>query len=181
MNLEELRAQARAVATRMEARIGTALGANREMTADEEAANTADEGELAGLKEQIATAEAAASPSPPADPTAAAVTSAVTAERERISALVDLCPSSVVATPLKKAISEGQEPGVFAIGLAQSAKARGASVDDLRAGAVQPGQLPNARKPGDDKPKTGAERGAGIVARAAALGHSAVAHLAPRG
>jgi len=72
MDLEALRAQARAVATRMETRINTALGENRDLTAEEEAAQTADEAELAGLKTKVAAAEAAASADQPADPAAAA-------------------------------------------------------------------------------------------------------------
>ena len=176
MNLEALRAQARAVASRMEARLNTALGENRELTAEEEAANTADEAELAGLKRQITTAEQAGGGGDDAnaDPHAAAVT----AERTRILALVDLCPSSVMGSSLRAAIDQGTDAGAFAIGLATAAKARGASVADLQAGAVQPNQLPNAstkRGADKDKPKTPAEQATGILALAASVGHRAVA------
>ena len=180
MDLEALRAQARAVASRMEARLGAAVDGNREMTADEQTAHAADEAELAGLKTQIATAEAASADDPdkPADPHAAAVA----AERERIMGLADLCPSSVLATPLRTAISGGITPGAFAIDLAKASKARGASVEDLKAGAVKPDQLPHSKKDDGKGPKAGTrERGQSIVARAAAMGHSAVAHLANKG
>ena len=175
MDLEALRAQARAVATRMETRLNTALGENRDLTAEEEAANTADEAELAGLKGQIATAEQAASaPGPDA------VTPAVTAERARILALADLCPSSVVASSLRAAIDNGTDAGAFAISLAQAAKTRGATMQDLRDGAVQASELPAGKKEGSGKPLTGAARGSAIVAKAAALGHKAAAHLIPK-
>ena len=180
MNLEELRAQARAVATRMETRINAALGENRDLSADEEAAQTADEADLAGLKTQIATAEQAGNADAPADATAAAVA----AERARILALADLCPSSVVASSLRAAIDSGQDAGAFAIGIATASKARGASVADLRAGAVQADQLPEpgkgASKAGD-KAKTGAEQATGILALAASVGHAAARHLKPAG
>lgn len=179
MNLEELRAQARAVASRMEARLSTALGASRGLGVDEEAANTADERELADLKTQITAAEAAAAAQ--ADDPATPVKAATHAERARILALADLCPSSVFATPLRTAITDGVEAGAFAIVLATASKARGASMTQLRDGAVDPSQLPAGKGADAAKPKTGAARGQSIVARAAALGHSAVAHLAPKG
>ena len=173
MDLEALRAQARAVATRMETRINTALGGNRDLTAEEEAANTADEAELAELKGKIATAEkGGASADDSTDP----VATAVTAERTRILALADLCPSSVLATPLRTAIEGGQDAGAFAIGIAKASKARGASLQDLRDGAVQAEQLP-AGKTADGtkgKPKTGAEQAVGILALAKAAGHRAL-------
>lgn len=179
MDLEALRAQARAVATRMETRINTALGENRDLTADEEAANTADEAELAGLKTKISTAEAAASEG---DNEADAVTVAVAAERSRILALADLCPSSVLATPLRTAIEGGQDAGAFAIGIATAAKARGASMADLRDGAVQEEQLPAPGKGASadkNKAKTGAEQASGILALAASVGVKAAKHLLP--
>ena len=179
MDLEALRAQARAVATRMETRINGALGANRDLTAEEEAANTADEAELADLKTKIAAAEAAEGGADDVpDPAAAAVA----AERTRILALADLCPSSVLATAMRTAIEQGQDAGAFAIGIATAAKARGATMADLAAGAVQKDQLP---KPGTDasadkgKVKTGAEQASGILALAAQAGVRAAKHLLP--
>lgn len=177
MDLEALRAQARAVATRMETRIGTALSANRELNADEEAANTADEAELAGLKTQITAAEAESTvEDDKADPVAAAVT----AERGRLLALADLCPSSILATPLRTAIESGQDAGAFAIGLATASKKRGASIEDLRDGAVQEEQLPVTGKGAPKgKVKTGAEQASGILAFAASLGVASARHLKP--
>lgn len=179
MDLEGLRAQARAVATRMETRLNAAIGENRELTADEESANTADETELADLKTKISAAE---TPSDDDDATSA-IGVAVAAERTRILALADLCPSSVIATPLRSAIDSGQDAGAFAIGIATAAKARGASMADLRAGAVQEEQLPT---PGKDasadkgKTKTGAEQAKGILALAASAGVKAANHLLPK-
>ncbi|MBW6524428.1 S49 family peptidase [Sphingomonas sp. RHCKR47] len=103
-------------------------------------------------------------------------------ERGRIMALVDLCPETTVSASLTTAIESGQAAGDFAIGLAQAAKGRGGSMEQLRAGSVQPDQLPAGGKPDAKsgvKAPTGQARGAAIVARAAALGHKAVAHLAP--
>lgn len=114
----------------------------------------------------------------PADDTAASN------EQARILALVDLCPSSSMSASLRTAIEGGTDAGAFAIDLAKSAKARGASVADLKAGAVQPGQLPvtGAKGAGVEAPKAGtAERGRSIVAKAAAMGHSALSHLKPAG
>lgn len=177
MNLEELRAKARAVATRMETRLNTVLAANREITADEEAAQTADEAELADLKTQIATAEGGSAPDN-ADP----VTVAVAAERGRILALADLCPSSVFATPLRTAIEGGQDAGTFAIALATAAKQRGATMADLRRGAVQQDQLPQGgSKPGQSGAKTGAEQATGMLALAASAGLAAAKNLKPAG
>lgn len=182
MDLEALRAQARAVATRMETRINTALGENRDLTADEEAANTADEAELAGLKTKIAEAEADEGEGEDA---ADAVGVAVAAERTRILALADLCPSSVLATPLRTAIESGQDAGAFAIGIATASKARGASMADLRRGAVQEDELPEPGKAdaakGKGKAKTGAEQATGILALAAQAGVAAARHLKPAG
>lgn len=179
MDLEALRAQARAVATRMEARINTAITGNREMNADEEAANAADEKELAELKGKIATAEAAG---PTDDAETDPATVAVSAERARILALADLCPSSILATPLRTAIESGQDAGAFAIGLATASKKRGASIDDLRDGAVQKDQLPVAGTGAPKgKAKTGAEQASGILALAASVGISAARHLKPAG
>jgi hypothetical protein len=171
MDLEALRAQARAVASRMEARINTALDANRDLSAEEEAANTADEKELADLKGKITAVE---------DDKADPVVAAVTAERGRILALADLCPSSILATPLRTAIESGQDAGAFAIGLATASKKRGASIEDLRDGAVQEGQLPVTGK-GAPKGKvpTGAEQATGILALAASVGVAAARHLKP--
>lgn len=180
MDLEALRAQARAVAARMETRISTALGANRDLTAEEEAAQISDEAELAGLKAQIATAEQAASGGD--DSSTDATAAAVTAERTRILALADLCPSSILATPLRAAIEGGQDAGAFAIGLATAAKARGASLADLKDGAVQAGQLPSPGKAAGAEPgkaKTGAEQASGILALAASVGVAAAKHLKP--
>lgn len=103
-------------------------------------------------------------------------------ERGRIMALVGLCPETTVSASLTTAIESGQAAGDFAIGLAQAAKGRGASMEQLRAGSVQPDQLPAGGKSDAKngvKAPTGQARGAAIVARAAALGHKAVAHLAP--
>jgi hypothetical protein len=179
MDLEALRAQARAVATRMETRINAALGANRDLTADEESANTADEAELAGLKPQIAAAEAAENDD---DAGADAVAVAVSAERTRILALADLCPSSVLATPLRTAIEGGQDAGAFAIGIATASKLRGGSLADLKAGAVQEEQLPAPGKGASadkGKLKTAAEQASGILALAASAGVKAARHLLP--
>jgi hypothetical protein len=177
--LEALRAQARAVASRMEARLGTALGANREMTAEEQTANAADEAELAELKGKITAAEAAAAGNGTGGVgVGVGVAAVLAAERTRVLALVDLCPSSVVGSSLRTAIEGGTDAGAFAIVLAKASKARGASVADLKDGAVQAGQLPNpAAKTGADKgkPKTGAEQATGILALAASVGHRAVA------
>lgn len=179
MDLEALRAQARAVATRMETRINTALGENRDMTADEEAAHTADLAELAELKGKITAAEQGGTADESADPNDP-VAAAVAGERTRILSLADLCSSSVLATPLRTAIENGQDAGAFAIDIAKASKARGATIDQLRAGAVQPEQLPAGGKPGTSsasKPLTGRARGAAIAAKAASLGHSALSHL----
>lgn len=177
MDLEALRAQARAVATRMENRLSAALGANRDLTADEETAQSVDEAELTGLKAKIAAAEASASTEQPADPAAAATA----AERARILALADLCPSSVFASPLRKAIESGQEAGAFAIGLAKAAKTRGASMDDLRDSAVSAEQLPEQRAStattDPSKVKTAAEQSKAILGLAAAANHPGLAHL----
>lgn len=115
----------------------------------------------------------------PAEEPTAQLKGAGDAERDRITALVELCPESSLSASLTTAIGAGTQPGAFAIDLARSAKARGASLDDLKAGAVQPGQLPLAGKTatGDKQPLTGEARGKSILDRAAALGHSAVAHL----
>lgn len=183
MDLEALRAQARAVASRMETRLGVALGANRDLIADEQTANATDEGELADLKTKIAAAEAAATSTGACADQDAPHAAAVAAERARIMGLVDLCPSSVMATPLRTAIEKGVEPGAFAIDLAKANKARGASVTDLKAGAVQPAQLPQTGNTGAEggKAKTGAEQASGILALAASAGVRAAAHLAPKG
>lgn len=103
----------------------------------------------------------------------------VDAERSRISALADLSPDSTFSASLQTAIANGTEPGAFAIDLAKAAKNRGASVDDLKAGAVQPDQVPQsgANANGEKKPLTGAARGKSMIERAAAMGHAAVAHL----
>jgi signal peptide peptidase SppA len=118
-----------------------------------------------------------------AEAPAAEATSAE-AERTRIMGLVDLCPETTISASLKTAIDGGQSAGDFAIGLAQSAKGRGATVDGLRAGAVQTDQLPTGTTSNAAtgvKAPTGQARGAAIVAKAAAMGHRAVAHLAPKG
>lgn len=102
-------------------------------------------------------------------------------EQTRILALADLCPETTISASLKTAIEANTSAGDFAIALTKEAKARGASMTDLRGGAVQPTELPapKAQQPGE-KPK-GQARGAAIVARAASLGHSAAKHLAPKG
>lgn len=105
-------------------------------------------------------------------------------ERGRILALADLCPETTMSASLTSAIDSGQAAGDFAIGLAQAAKGRGATVDGLRAGAVQPDQVPTGTKTGAKggaKAPTGQARGAAIVAKAAGLGHSALAHLNSKG
>ena len=101
------------------------------------------------------------------------------AERTRVLALANLCPDTSMSASLRTAIESGQDAGAFAIDLAASAKARGASVTDLKAGAVQPEQIPAPGKASADqgKTKTGAEQATGILALAASAGHRAVAHL----
>lgn len=104
---------------------------------------------------------------------------ATAAERTRVTALASLCPETTMSAGLSAAIEGGTSAGDFAIGLAQAAKTRGASIEDLRAGSVDPSQLPLAAKtetPGG-KPSTGQARADGILAKAAAVGHRAVAHL----
>lgn len=128
--------------------------------------------------EGTAIAVTAIAEAPAADATSAE------AERTRIMGLVDLCPETTISASLKTAIDGGQSAGDFAIGLAQSAKGRGATVDGLRAGAVQQDQLPTGTTSNAAtgvKAPTGQARGAAIVAKAAAMGHRAVAHLAPKG
>ena len=103
-------------------------------------------------------------------------------ERGRIMALADLCPETTISASLRTAIDGGQSAGDFAIGLAQSAKGRGANMQQLREGAVGADQLPTGT--GADaktglKAPTGQARGAAIAARAAAMGHSALRHLVP--
>lgn len=101
-------------------------------------------------------------------------------ERGRVLALADLCPETTMSASLKTAIESGTEPGAFAIDLARNAKARGASVDQLRSGSVQPDQLPNASaKSGniEGKATTGTEQATGILALATQAGHRALAHL----
>lgn len=113
-------------------------------------------------------------------PDAAASDTAAAAERSRILSLADLCPETSMSSSLRTAIESDASAGDFAIGLAQSAKERGASVDQLRAGAVQTDQLPStsARSVGDpSKPKTGSEQAAGILAFAKNAGHQALTHL----
>jgi signal peptide peptidase SppA len=107
-----------------------------------------------------------------------------TAERTRVLALVDLCPETSMSTSLRDAVETGTTAGDFAIGLAQAAKGRGASMEQLRTGAVGADQLPVGGRAGGQngvKAPTGQARGAAIVARAAAMGHKAVAHLVPKG
>ncbi|WP_267396565.1 MULTISPECIES: S49 family peptidase [unclassified Sphingomonas] len=103
------------------------------------------------------------------------------AERTRVLALAELCPETTMSASLRTAIESGQDTGAFAIGLATNAKARGASMADLRAGTVAADQLP---EPGKDKApggkaKTGAEQATGILALAASLGIGAAKHLKP--
>ncbi|WP_221364322.1 S49 family peptidase [Sphingomonas jinjuensis] len=115
---------------------------------------------------------------------AGANTEATTAERTRVLALTDLCPETIMSASLRAAIEGGQDAGAFAIGLATAAKTRGATMGDLRAGAVQPDQLPETgkdAKAGTGKTVTGAEQATGILALAASLGHRSVAHLKPAG
>ena len=59
MNLAVLKAEARAVAQRQQTRLQAAIDENRELTAEEEAADTADKEQLARLTAQIQRAEAA--------------------------------------------------------------------------------------------------------------------------
>lgn len=104
-------------------------------------------------------------------------------ERVRILALTDLCPETTMSASLRTGIEQGTTAGDFAIGLAQAARTRGASVDQLRAGAVQPGELPAGKAttstPG--KAKTGAEKATGILALAKSAGHRALGHLPKAG
>ena len=104
---------------------------------------------------------------------------ATAAERTRVTALASLCPETTMSAGLSAAIEGGTSAGDFAIGLAQAAKTRGASIEDLRAGSVDASQLPLTAKtetPGG-KPPTGQARADGILAKAAAVGHRAVSHL----
>lgn len=103
-------------------------------------------------------------------------------ERGRILALVDLCPETTMSASLRTAIDGGQDAGAFAIGLATAAKSRGASMSDLKAGAVQTDQLPAPGKGSTadaGKAKTGAEQASGILALAASVGVKAAKHLLP--
>jgi hypothetical protein len=179
MTLAELKNKARSAAKRVEDRLTAAIGEGRELTSAEESANTADEAELATLNAQIATAEGGSSESSNAvqlqlDGAAIAATAAAN-ERTRILALVDLCPSSSVSDPLRAAIDDGQEAGAFAIGLAQAAKTRGASMEDLRDGTVQDDQLPANGKQGVKG--SGGQKKPGLADRLATLGHRGMAHL----
>lgn len=104
------------------------------------------------------------------------------AERTRVLALVDLCPETTMSASLRTAIEGGQDAGAFAIGLATSAKARGASMSDLKAGSVPAEQLPAPGKGASadaGKTKTGAEQASGILALAASVGVKAAKHLLP--
>ena len=116
-------------------------------------------------------------------PDQAALTAAATAERTRIVALASLCPDTTISAGVTAAITDGTDAGTFAIGLAQAAKSRGASLDDLKAGAVQPDQVPvaGAGAVATDKVKTGAEQATGILAFAAKAGVRAASHLLPKG
>lgn len=101
-------------------------------------------------------------------------------ERGRILALAELCPETSMSASLRAAIDTGQSAGDFAIGLAKASRDRGATVDQLRAGSVQPGELPvtGASATADpSKPKTGADKAAGILAFARTAGHAALSHL----
>lgn len=100
-------------------------------------------------------------------------------ERTRILALVDLCPETTMSASVSGAIEAGTDAGAYAIALAQAAKGRGASLDQLRAGAVQSDQVPAPSKAAADtgKPLTGAARAAAIVAKAVGLGNASLAHL----
>lgn len=104
-------------------------------------------------------------------------------ERTRILALTDLCPETTMSASLRTGIEKGTTAGDFAIGLAQAARTRGASVDQLRAGAVQPEELPAGKVTGTapGKPKTGAEKATGILALAKSAGHRALSHLPKAG
>lgn len=107
------------------------------------------------------------------------VTASADAERTRILALVDLCPETTMSASLRTAVEQGTDAGAFAIGLAQTAKSRGANVDQLRAGSVSADQLPEGGSPdaGKGKAKSGAEQASGILALAASAGIKAAAHL----
>lgn len=112
-------------------------------------------------------------------PEANAAAGSADAERTRILALTDLCPETTMSASLRTAIEGNTSAGDFAIGLAQAAKSRGASVADLKAGAVQPDQVPATANPSAStgKPKTGAQQATGILALAQRAGHAAVGHL----
>ncbi|WP_294354059.1 S49 family peptidase [uncultured Sphingomonas sp.] len=118
-----------------------------------------------------------------AAPEAAANTDAA-AERTRVLALADLCPETTMSASLRTAIEDGSTAGDFAIGLATNARARGASMADLRAGAVSAEQLPEPGKGAGatdhGKAKTGAEQASGILALAASAGVRAAKHLLPK-
>lgn len=107
---------------------------------------------------------------------------AAATERTRVLSLVDLCPETTMSASLRTAIEGGQDAGAFAIGLATSAKARGASMSDLKAGTVPAEQLPAPGKGASadaGKAKTGAEQASGILALAASVGVKAAKHLLP--
>lgn len=104
------------------------------------------------------------------------VEAAAAGERARVLALIDLCPESTISASLQTAIQGGIDAGAYAIELTQAAKARGASVTDLKAGAVQEEQLPV----GTNKAAisgSAADKKPGLLQRVAAMGHRGLAHL----
>lgn len=106
---------------------------------------------------------------------------ATAAERTRVLGLAALCPETNMSAGFKAAVESGGTIGDFAIGLAQAAKTRGASMSDLRDSAVSADQLPEQRAStattDPSKVKTAAEQSKGILSLAAAAGHAGLAHL----
>jgi signal peptide peptidase SppA len=108
----------------------------------------------------------------------AGTTAGAEGERTRVLALIDLCGESQISASLKGAIEQGTEAGAYAIDLTKAANQRGATLEQVATGAVASEQLPNGGAAAGGQPKQGADRGKGILALAAAAGHSALKHLA---
>ena len=108
----------------------------------------------AALASAVATAQTQAS------------TAATTAERERITALIELDAESSVSDGAMKAITDGTDAGAFAIGLAKAAKVEGAAaLAAAKADAVTTEQIPpkgDARGAGTEEQ---VNRGAAAVDR----------------
>jgi hypothetical protein len=106
---------------------------------------------------------------------------ATAAERTRVLNLASLCPETNMSAGFKTAVESGTSMGDFAVGLAQAAKTRGASMADLRDSAVAADQLPEQRAStataDPSKVKTSAETAKGILGLAATANHPGLAHL----